>query len=196
MPPSTPAAPRSCSRNSDPAEQSPTAVRRIGTIIEKIADLGGYFSGWLVPLMMMLVVVEVFMRYVLHQPLMVADEFSAYMLVALSYLGLAYTWREGGHVRVTALVSRLPSRASSWIRLIGLILVCIFMIELDRVAYKMVMYALQINLRSSTWLMVPLFWPQLTVFIGFMLLTLLVFLDIMRAIGKIRAGEKVEEMIL
>jgi hypothetical protein len=44
--------------------------------------------------------------------------------------------------------------------------------------------------------MVPLFWPQLTVFIGFMLLTLLVGVDIIRAIGKIRAGEKVEEIIL
>lgn len=171
-------------------------MRRIGTIIDKIADLGGYFSGWLVPLMMMLVVVEVFMRYVLRQPLMVADEFSAYMLVALSYLGIAYTWRQGGHVRVAVLVSRLPSRASSWIRFIGLILVFIFLLELDRVAYKMIVYALKINLRSSTWLMVPLFWPQLTVFIGFMLLTLLVGVDIIRAIGKIRAGEKVEEIIL
>jgi len=47
--------------------------------------------------MMMLVVVDVFMRYVMRQPLMVSDEFSAYMLVALSYLGFAYTWREKGH---------------------------------------------------------------------------------------------------
>jgi TRAP-type C4-dicarboxylate transport system permease small subunit len=142
--------------------------------------------------MMMLVVVEVFMRYVLHQPLMVADEFSAYMLVALSYLGTAYTWRQGGHVRVTVLVSRLPSRGAGWIRFIGLILVLIFMIELDRVGYKMITYALQINLRSSTWLMVPLFWPQLTVFIGFVLLTLLLVVDIVRTFIKIRAGEKVE----
>jgi TRAP-type C4-dicarboxylate transport system permease small subunit len=167
-------------------------MKRIALLLEKIAYLGGYYSGWLVPLMMMLVVVEVFMRYVLHQPLMVADEFSAYMLVALSYLGMAYTWRQGGHVRVTVLVSRLPYRASSWIRFFGLILVLIFMIELDRVGYKMIVYALHINLRSSTWLMVPLFWPQLTVFIGFVLLTLLLVVDIVRTFIKIRTGERVE----
>jgi len=167
-------------------------MKRIAYIVEKIAYLGGYYSAWLVPLMMMLVVVEVFMRYVLHQPLMVADEFSAYMLVALSYLGTAYTWRQGGHVRVTVLVSRLPSRGAGWIRFIGLILVLIFMIELDRVGYKMIIYALKIHLRSSTWLMVPLFWPQLTVFIGFILLTLLLVVDIVRTFIKIRAGEKVE----
>ena len=167
-------------------------MKKTALLLEKIAYLGGYYSGWLVPLMMMLVVVEVFMRYVLRQPLMVADEFSAYMLVALAYLGMAYTWRQGGHVRVTVLISRLPYRVSSWIRFAGLILVFIFMVELDRVGYKMVVYALQINLRSSTWLMVPLFWPQLTVFVGFVLLTLLIAVDIVQMFIKIRAGEKVE----
>ena len=167
-------------------------MKQIANFIEKISYLGAYCSGWLVPLMMMLVVVEVFMRYVLHQPLMLADEFSAYMLVAVSYLGTAYTWRQGGHVRVTVLVSRLSSRTAGWMRFIGLILVLIFMIELDRVSYKMITYALQINLRSSTWLMFPLFWPQLAVFIGFVLLTFLVVIDIVQAFIKIRAGEKVE----
>ena len=54
-------------------------MKRLGYIVEKIADIGGYFSGWLVFLMMILVFVEVFMRYVLRRPPMVADEFSAYM---------------------------------------------------------------------------------------------------------------------
>jgi TRAP-type C4-dicarboxylate transport system permease small subunit len=56
----------------------------------------------------------------------------------------------------------------------------------------MITYALKINLRSSTWLTFPLFWPQLTVFIGFVLLTLLLIADIARAIAKVRVGEKVE----
>jgi hypothetical protein len=39
----------------------------------------------------------------------------------------------------------------------------------------------------------PLFWPQLTVFIGFIMLTLMLIVDIARAAGSIRAGEKVKE---
>ena len=167
-------------------------MNRLVSVIERIAYLGGYLSGWLVPLMMMLVVVDVFMRYVMHRPLMVSDEFSAYMLVALSFLGLAYTWRQGGHVRIEIVVTRLSPRVYNWVRLIGLILTFIFMIELDRAAYKMIVYALQINLRSSTWLMFPLFWPQLTVFIGFVLLTLLLVIDIFRFGVKVLAGKKAE----
>lgn len=169
-------------------------MKRVGYIIERIIDLGGYFSGWLVPCMMILVAVEVFMRYVLRRPPMVADEFSAYMLVALSYLGLAYTWRQKGHVRITLLVSRLPSRVASWARLMVLIVVLIFLIGLTHAGYKMIMYALKIDLRSDTWLIFPLFWPQVTVFIGFILLTLMLVLEIVRSIVKIRAGEHVEEI--
>jgi TRAP-type C4-dicarboxylate transport system permease small subunit len=168
-------------------------MKRIGILLDRIAYLGGWLAGWLVPIMMMLVVVDVFMRYVMNRPLMVSDEFSAYMLVALSFLGLAYTWREKGHVRVEVLVSRFPSRIYGWVRLLGLILTFIFMIGMDLAAYKMIAYALQINLRSSTWLMFPLFWPQLTVFIGFVMLTLLLIVDIARAAVKVRAGKRVEE---
>lgn len=169
-------------------------MKRVGYIIERIVDLGGYVSGWLVPCMMILVAVEVFMRYVLHRPPMVADEFSAYMLVALSYLGLAYTWRQKGHVRITLLVSRLPSSVASWARLIVLIVVLMFLIGLTHAGYKMIMYALKIDLRSDTWLIFPLFWPQVTVFIGFILLTLMLLVEIARSIAKIRAGEHVEEI--
>jgi TRAP-type C4-dicarboxylate transport system permease small subunit len=167
-------------------------MNRLASIVEKIVYLSGYLSGWLVPLMMMLVVVDVFMRYVMRQPLMVADEFSAYMLVALSFLGFAYTWRQGGHVRIEVLVSHFPPRLYDWVRLIGLILTLIFMIELDRAAYTMIVYAVQMKLRSSTWFMFPLFWPQLTVFVGFVLLTLLVAVDIVRIGAKIRAGKNAE----
>jgi len=157
-------------------------MRSLATIIEKLASGSGFISGLLVPIMMILIVVEVFMRYVLHSPLMIADEFSAYMLVALSYLGFAYTWRQGGHVRIEILVSRLSPRTSQKIRLLGLILVFIFMMEMDRVAYKMIAYALQMNLRSSTWLMFPLFWPQLTVFLGFVFLTLIIASDLAKTV--------------
>ena len=167
-------------------------MKQFASAVDRLANFVGYLSGWLVPLMMMLVVVDVFMRYVMQQPLMVADELSAYMLVTLSFLGFAYTWRQGGHVRVEVAVNYLPPRLKSWVRLIGLILTFIFMIEMDRAAYKMIVYALQMKMRSSTWLMFPLFWPQLTIFVGFVLLTLMLAVDIVQAGGKLRAGKKAE----
>ena len=167
-------------------------MKQLASAIDRVANFVGYLSAWLVPIMMMLVVVDVFMRYVMQRPLMVADEFSAYMLVALSFLGFAYTWRQGGHVRVEVVVKFLPPRLYDWVRLIGLILTFIFMVEMDRVAFKMIAYALQMKMRSSTWMMFPLFWPQLTIFVGFVLLTLMLVGDIVQAGVKLRAGKIAE----
>ena len=169
-------------------------MKRLGNIVESVANLGGYFSGWLVSLMMMLIVFEVFMRYVLHQPPMLADEFSAYMLVALSYIGMAYTWRQKQHVRISLLVSRLPPRVSSWTRLITLLLAFVFLLGLNLAGYRLIEYSLKMHVRSDTWLATPLIGPHLTVFIGFILLTLLLIVEIARAVMKIRSGENVEEI--
>jgi len=168
-------------------------MKRLGNIVESVANLGGYFSGWLVFLMMLLVTFEVFMRYVMHQPPMLSDEFSAYMLVALSYIGLAYTWRQKQHVRISLLVSRLPPRVSSWTRLITLLLAFVFLLGLNLAGYRLIVYSLKMHYRSDTWLATPLIGPHLTVFIGFILLTLLLIVEIARAVMKIRSGERVEE---
>ena len=170
-------------------------MNRLVTYIEKLADVMGYISGYMVPIMVALMSFEVFMRYVLHNPPMIADEFSAYLLVGMSYLGLAYTWKEGGHVRITILVARLPVKVASWIRLFTLLLILAFMIGITKAGFDMIVYARAIGLRSDTWLTFPLFWPQLTVFLGFLMLTLTVLVELARVIVKIRAGERVEDTI-
>ena len=168
-------------------------MRRLANVIEKTADVSGYCAGWLVPLMMLLIVYEVFMRYVLHQPPMIADEFSAYMLVALAYIGMAFTWRRKGHVRLTILTSRLPTKVSTWIRLVIIILATAFSFMLVKVSYEMVTYAFERNLRSATWVVTPLSWPQLPILIGFSIMSLLLVVEIAKAIVKICSGERIEE---
>lgn len=168
-------------------------MKRLARIIESISNIGGYFAGWLVPLMMMLVLFEVIMRYVMHQPPIVADEFSAYMLVALSFIAMAYTWKEKGHVRITALVSRLPARVSSWARLIALVLALALAVVLTQASYAYLAYSFKLHMASPTHLRVPLQGPQTPLLIGFIILTLLLIVEIAKAVIKMRSGESVEE---
>ena len=167
-------------------------MKRLGRVTESIVNIGGYFSGWLIPLMMLIVLFEVFMRYVLNRPPIVADEFSAYMLVALSFLGAAYTWKEKGHVRITALVSRLPSRVSSWIRLTALALALAFVVLLSQTGYHYLAVSFKYNMASASRLHFPLQGPQMSLPIGFTLLSLLIIVEIARAIMSIRSGKSVE----
>ncbi len=51
-------------------------------------------------------------RYVFNQPMAAVYEITGeYLLVAAVFLAAGYTYREGGHIRVTLLVGRLPSKA-------------------------------------------------------------------------------------
>ena len=169
-------------------------MKRLARIIENIANIGGYFSGWLVPLMMILVLFEVVMRYIVHQPPIIADEISAYMLVALSFIGMAYTWKEKGHVRITALVSRVPARVSNWVRLISLALALALAAVLTQASYVYLAYSFKLHMASPTHLRVPLQIPQIPLLIGFTILTLMLIIETIKAIIRIRSGERVEEV--
>ena len=158
-----------------------------------MANILGYIAGWFVLLMMLLVLVEVISRYVFNRPLMVADEFGSYLLVAVSYLAAAYAWKEKGHVRITALVSRLPPRVSSWLRLITLLLALIVAIGLSQSAYSYLQTSFRLGMASGSWLNFPLQGPHMTLMIGFVLLSLIITVEVTRAIKNFRRGQSIEE---
>lgn len=168
-------------------------MKQFGYIIESIANKTGQLSGWLVPVMMVLVLFEAFMRYVVRQPPIVADEFSAYMYVALSFLAMGYTWTQRGHVRVSALVIRLPPRVASWIRLFTLVSAFGFSIMLCFASYGLLSFSFKIHMLSDTHLRTPLQGPQMTLIIGFVILSLLLVVEVARAINRIRSGGSAEE---
>ena len=168
--------------------------KRLVQNIEKIADKLGEWAAWLVVAMFSLVLIEVFMRYVLNKPLMVADEISALMLVAMTYLGAAYAFRQGQHVRITAFVKRLPPKVSSWLRVVTLTLVLSLSIILAISSYELMAFSFKMNLSSETWLRIPLRWPQLTIPIGFTLMSIVLVLEIVNAVIKIKSKRSVEEL--
>ena len=168
-------------------------MKRLGRIVDSLSDMAGYFSGWLVPTMALLVFIEVISRYVFRRALLVGDEFAAYMLVALCFLGAAYTWREKGHVRITALVSRLPTRVASWLRLVTLTLVFLFVVGLCQASYGFMAMSFKLHMASASWLRFPLQGPHMTLPIGFAILALLLMVEIARTVINIRAGKSAEE---
>ncbi len=158
-----------------------------------MANILGYIAGWLVLVIMVLVLVEVVSRYVFNRPLMVSDEFGSYLLVAISYLAAAYAWKEKGHVRITALVSRLPPRVSSWLRLVTLILALVVAIGLSQSAYSYLQTSFRLGMASGSWLHFPLQGPHMTLMIGFVLLSLILMVEVTRAIKNFRRGQRLEE---
>jgi TRAP-type C4-dicarboxylate transport system permease small subunit len=78
--------------------------------------------------LMLATVADVARRQLTGQPLTGVVEISEVMLVAVVFLGVAYTQREKQHVATTVLTDRLPPRVSGWLRVIGTVVVVVLLL--------------------------------------------------------------------
>jgi TRAP-type C4-dicarboxylate transport system permease small subunit len=151
-------------------------------IIEKVTDvLSGHLQAWLIFGLMVMLLIEVLTRYLLQSPLSLAEELGGYMLVAITFMGLAYTWKEKGHVRVELLISRFPEKVRQRIRFITLIAATIFTIPLIKACYDLLLDSILFSSRSGGWLRTPLVYPQTILIIGAVLLFLQLLAEIIKA---------------
>ena len=157
--------------------------QKIITFIEKVSDVvSGYLQAALIFLLMVMLLVEVLSRYILNAPLSISEELGGYLLVAITFIGLAYTWKEKGHVRVVLLVSRLPEKIKQRLRLATLIIAVSFCFPLIKACYDLLQDSLLFEARSGSWLRTPLVYPQTILIIGAVLLLLQLIAEVIKAI--------------
>ena len=150
--------------------------------IEKVTDvLSGHLQAGIIFFLMVMLLAEVLTRYILRSPLSIADEMGGYLLVAITFMGLAYTWKEKGHVRVSLLVSRLPHKFAHLLRFITLILATVFTLPLIKACYDLISDSLLFESRSGSWLRTPLAYPQSILLIGSVMLFLQLVAEIIKA---------------
>lgn len=101
-----------------------------------------------------------------------AEDFAGYALAASTFLGLAYTFREGGHIRVTLLIERfspLPRKIQEGtILVLSFCLLCYLSYACSYMVYESYIY----DEVSYGYIPVPLWIPQTTVAIGVIALNL------------------------
>ena len=159
-------------------------IEKAISLTERLGNLLGVISGWMVAIMMLLVGVEVFMRYIFNKPPLVADEFSAYLLVAISFFGISQAFLADSHVRITFVVDRISKTNARRVRLVTLILSEILIIVMCISSYHYLSFSFMINERSPSWVNFPLKYPQSTVLIGFSVFALVVLGQIAKALRK------------
>jgi TRAP-type C4-dicarboxylate transport system permease small subunit len=165
-------------------------MKRTLRIVESVITfISGPVQGWLLFLMMLLVLVDVTKRYVLQNPLSVAEEYGAYMLVAITCMGLAFTWKEGSHVRVELLISRLSPAARQWLRVMTVFIAFLFTVFMLIASYQLVSFSFMFGTRSGSWIRTPIAWPQITMIIGSVLLFFQLIIETIRAVEELRSGK-------
>ncbi len=94
-------------------------MRKIIHTIDATSDWTAKIGRWLIPILMVMVTLEVTLRYVFTKPTLWGYELHV-MLAASSYMiAFAYTHLQRAHVRVDMIYAHLPSKAQALIDSLG-----------------------------------------------------------------------------
>jgi len=91
-------------------------------VIDRLITGSGRIAGLLIPAAAICITYEVLMRYLFHAPTIWVMEVTIYMVIAASFLSLAYAMREKAHVNVDFIVNMLSGKSLLSLNLLGLAL--------------------------------------------------------------------------
>ena len=99
--------------------------------IERCVDVLGQWTSWLALVIVVLMSVNVLLRYLFSEGSVWAQELEWHLLAPLILFGMSYAMRHGEHVRVDILYAKFSDRAKIWVDLASALLcvaLCILVI--------------------------------------------------------------------
>jgi TRAP-type mannitol/chloroaromatic compound transport system permease small subunit len=95
------------------------ALRRFADFIDWLNDRTGIWAAWLIVLVIALLFLQIPLREVVGKGNLLANDMGQLLHATVFIVGVAYTLRWNGHVRVDLFYSRLAPRTQAWITLLG-----------------------------------------------------------------------------
>jgi TRAP-type C4-dicarboxylate transport system permease small subunit len=136
--------------------------------------------------MSILILVEIFLWNAFEKTTLIADEYSAYGLAAIIFLGSGYCLKEKGHIRIPVILNLLPEKVTRVITFVATAATTAFMGYIWWYLFLMVKATARYNSTSGTLTNTPLWIPQSIMLVGaacFVLQLIGTTLKTYRAIG-------------
>ena len=135
---------------------------------------GLYLAGGILAGIFLIVILLLMMALSLGRPLGInipaGDEFAAWSMAAMSFLGLAYTFKSGDMIRVGLIVDKFEGRKKQVIEVMALLIGLGFITFFAWYATSFTYYSWLLNDRATGVVPVPLWIPQLSYCGGLILL--------------------------
>jgi TRAP-type mannitol/chloroaromatic compound transport system permease small subunit len=152
--------------------------------IERVSSLSGHMTAWLLAPLVAATVYDVAARYLFTAPTTWAYEIGYMMMGTHALLGMAYTLRQGGHVRIDAFAQSFSQATRALVDLIGylvFLLPCLLWITWSLWGYWVSSLVSSERSGQSAWN--PVIWPfKLVFFVAFLLLVLQIVAEVIKAI--------------
>ena len=147
-------------------------MKTFTNFINRLSLWGAYLSAILLVSLVTLILTEIFIRYFFDMSTLIADEYSGYLYLSAIFLGLAYTFKEGAHIRINILTSRMSKKTN---RIIDIFAGIVTIIVLLFALYRSVLYTFdsyEMEMLSEAVSETPIYLTQLVMPLGISLFIL------------------------
>lgn len=155
----------------------------MSSLRDKFYLASGYAAGFCIALIMVVILVQIVGR-IFGFIVPSAENVSGYALAASTFFGLAYTFHEGGHIRVSLVIQKWPPRA----RFIQELAVLIFGFGLacymTYYCWHMVYESYIFEEVSHGYIPIPIWIPQIPVGLGMTALAIAILDDLIAVLRK------------
>ncbi len=123
--------------------------------------------------MLVTMLLNIFFRYVLYKPFFWSDELNNYLFIWMAFLSSAYVMGNDAHVRVDAILTRLPQVIQHIIKLVMDLIMLVMFVLYIHPSLRMLG-----NLRRSNMMRIPLKYVYVIMPISFALMSIHVIINI------------------
>lgn len=143
----------------------------LGGVLDRVYLWSGYLAGaFLVAIFALMVVMSAGREVSFNVP--AGDDFAAFSMAALAFLGLAHTFKNGEMIRVGFLIERLGARTRHAVEIFCLSVGLVFIGFFTRHAFSLAHDSWKLNDMSSGVIAIPLWIPQTGMFLGLLILAI------------------------
>jgi TRAP-type C4-dicarboxylate transport system permease small subunit len=134
-------------------------------LLDRVYKGAGYLAGAFIVLIVLMILAQIIGRWI-GVIVPSTEDFAGYFLAASSFLALAYTFKQGGHIRVTLLVRHLNGRASKLFLLFALAILALIIGYGAYYASALVIESWQFGEMSQGYIAIPIWIPQTSMAAG------------------------------
>ncbi|MGL1835117.1 TRAP transporter small permease [Rhodocyclaceae bacterium SMB388] len=152
-----------------------------GTILrlgDRVVGLGRVIAELCLLAMVILIAVDVVLRNVANRSLLITDEVSGYLLVAIVFFGAAHSLRSGAFLRIAFLFEAMPKRARAVMAVVfdaaAVVLTVLLLYQLGRFTWR----NWEFETVATTLLETPLWIPQSVMVLGCAVFLVAVLLEL------------------
>jgi len=150
--------------------------------IDRAVNIAGVVGAFLLLVVTLITFYEVIMRYVFNAPTTWSIDYSIYLIMWGTFLGAAFTLKQGAHIHVDILVKKFPKKTRMTIEIVIYSLILIFCTILAWRGFVSCLQAYLFREITLSYTRTPLYIPSLSIPFGASLLILEILRELVQKI--------------